>query len=213
MNTNYRTVKEVCGTHTALCIVTKNRTPEEILSYYDAGERTFAENRIQELKRKAALLPDDIQWHVIGHLQKNKVKDAVRLACCIQSLDSKELAECIEKECAKQNRIMPVLAEFRLAEEDTNKTGMDASSAEDFFAACMKYPHLDLCGIMVMGPHTDDTGRIREVFAEAKKLFDHLQDLYGKDRIRILSMGMSDDYREAVECGSTMVRIGTALFI
>ena len=212
MNTHYRTVREVCGDHTDLCIVTKHRSAAEILSYYDAGERNFGENRINELKEKAAVLPGDIRWHYIGHLQKNKVRDVVKLAAMIQSVDSPELARLIEKECAKQDKTIQILAEFHMAEEDTNKTGMDPAEAESFFTECLQMPHVDLCGIMVMGPHTEDRERITEVFRAAHDLFVRLQEQFGSRRIRILSMGMSDDYTIAVGCGSTMVRIGTYLF-
>ena len=212
MNSTYTEVKAALGDSASLCIVTKHRTPEQILSYYDAGERVFGENRITELKEKYEILPKDIEWHFIGHLQKNKVRDTVRRVSCIQSLDSLPLAECIEKECAKQQKTMRVFAEFHMADEDENKTGLSPADAFAFFDACRKYEHLDLCGIMVMGPHTDDEDRIREVFAKAHALFTELQKRYGSDTVTTLSMGMSDDYKIALSCGSTMVRLGTCLF-
>ena len=212
MNRKYTEVKKALGTKASLCIVSKHRTPEQILSYYEAGERVFGENRITELKAKYDVLPKDIEWHFIGHLQKNKVRDTVRCVSCIQSVDSRALAECIEKECAKQNKTMRIFAEFHLADEDENKTGLSPEEAFDFFDACQNCPHLDLCGIMVMGPHTEDTERIREVFSEAHALFTRLQNRYGSEKITTLSMGMSDDYEIALSCGSTMVRLGTCLF-
>ena len=105
-----------------------------------------------------------------------------------------------------------MLAEFHLASEDENKTGLNPDEAFAFFDEVMKLEHLNLCGIMAMGPHTDDEQRVRDVFLQGKKLFDALQERYGKDRITTLSMGMSSDYKTALSCGSTMVRIGTYLF-
>ena len=212
MNTNYFAVKAALQNNASLCIVSKYRTTEQILSYYEAGERLFAENRVSELKEKAAVLPKDIEWHLIGHLQKNKVRDAVRYAKCIQSVDSYALAEYIEKECIRQNKTMRILAEFHLAEEDANKTGMRYEDAFAFFDACKKLPHVHLCGIMVMGPHTEDTKRIQAVFTKAHELFVSLQERYGSTQITTLSMGMSSDYPIALACGSTMVRLGTCLF-
>ena len=195
-----------------LCIVTKRRTDEEVMSYYEEGERIFAENRAQDLIRRASALPDDISWQFIGHLQKNKVRSILPVVSCIQSLDSISLAEIIEKEAARINKTVDVLAEFHLASEDENKTGLNPDEAFAFFDEVMKLEHLNLCGIMAMGPHTDDEQRVRDVFLQGKKLFDALQERYGKDRITTLSMGMSSDYKTALSCGSTMVRIGTYLF-
>lgn len=192
--------------------MTKRRSEEEIMSYYDAGERIFGENHAQELKAKAAVLPKDIRWQFIGHLQRNKVKDIIRIADCIQSLDSLALADVIEKEAAKADVVMDVLAEFHLAEEDTSKTGLLKADAFRFVNEANRRTHLNLKGIMVMGPHTEDEERIQEVFAEAYQLFKDLQKEFGKEKIHTLSMGMSDDYPIAVSCGSTMVRIGTYLF-
>lgn len=193
-------------------MVTKRRTLEEIRSYYDAGERIFGENHAQELKARAAALPKDIRWQFIGHLQRNKVKDIIRIAECIQSLDSLALADVIEKEAAKAGVTMNVLAEFHLADEDTAKTGLSREDAVPFIQEVLKREHLNLKGIMVMGPHTEDEDRIREVFTEAHTLFTDLQKEFGSDRIQTLSMGMSDDYKIAVACGSTLVRVGTYLF-
>ena len=208
---HYESVKRNTGTQAALCIVSKHRSPEEILSYYDEGERIFGENRADELVRKASQLPQDIRWQFIGHLQRNKVRQILPVTAMIQSLDSIALADVIEKEAARINMVMPVLAEFHLAEEDTAKTGLAQDQADELFSHCRGLPHVRIEGIMVMGPHTDDKERIAEVFQKAKDLFDDLRNRYGED-IRILSMGMSSDYETALKCGSNMVRIGTYLF-
>ena len=208
---HYETVRQALKADAQLCVVTKKRSKEEIMAYYNLGERIFGENHAQELLDKQDL-PSDIKWQFIGHLQRNKVKQVIPFVDCIQSLDSLELAEIIDRECAKLNRTVKCLAEFHLAEEDTNKTGMDKTDAAAFFTACANLEHIDLCGIMVMGPHTEDQSEIRRVFNEAHQLYLQLQNQFGAQQVHILSMGMSADYRIALECGSNMVRIGTYLF-
>ncbi len=208
---HYENVKKTIG-NAELCVVTKKRSEEEILSYYRAGERVFGENHAGELTAKAENLPQDIQWQFIGHLQTNKVRQIFPYVSRIQSLDSLKLAETIEKECVRNNRNMNCLTEFHLAEEDTNKSGIPIEEADSFLHACLQYPHLKIEGIMVMGPHTDDSERIKFVFMKAKKLYHSLKDAFPQMPIHILSMGMSADYQIAVECGSNMVRVGTYLF-
>ena len=212
IRTHYENVKNTIGDHVQLCIVTKRRSTEEILSYYEAGERMFAENHAQQLKARAAELPSDIRWQFIGHLQRNKVKDIIRLVECIQSLDNLPLAQVIEKEAAKAERTVDVLCEFHLADEDTAKTGLSKDEAVPFIKEVLKLEHIRIRGIMVMGPHTDDEKRIREVFNDAHELFMNLQKEFGNEIMHTLSMGMSSDYVIAVQCGSTLVRIGTYLF-
>lgn len=194
-----------------LTVVTKKRSVDQIMYYYDHGERCFGENHAQELVEKAEVMPKDIQWQFIGHLQRNKVRMILPYVDRIQSLDSLELAQEIEKECAKENRTMKCLAEFHLAQEDENKTGLRKEDAFSFLDACAEFPHVNIEGIMVMGPHTEDKTRIKEVFQDAHNLYLSLQERYGQG-IHILSMGMSADYPIAVECGSNMVRVGTYLF-
>lgn len=209
---HYEAVRNIIKDKAVLCTVTKRRSLEEIMEYYEAGERIFAENRAQDLKARAAALPDDIEWQFIGHLQRNKVKDIIRIVSCIQSLDSLALAEVIEKEAAKAEKTVDVLCEFHLAEEDTNKSGLTKEEAFSFVTEAMKLKHLRIIGMMAMGPHTENEDRIREVFEEAHELFLALQKEFGEEHFHVLSMGMSDDFKIAVECGSTMVRIGTYLF-
>ena len=208
---HYEKVKKACGDQARLCMVTKKRSKEEMMSYYDAGERIFGENHAQELLSKVDL-PSDIQWQFIGHLQRNKVKAIIPYVSCIQSLDSVELAKEIDKQCARIDKTVDVLCEFHMADEDENKSGHDPADADAFVKTCMSFAHLNVCGIMAMGPHTDDTGRIRDVFMKTHDLYLHLQQLYGADQIHTLSMGMSSDYEIALACGSNMVRVGTYLF-
>ncbi len=209
---HYEKVKRSTNGRAQLVVVTKKRTDEEIMDYYNLGERLFGENKAQDLCAKAKRLPKDIQWQFIGHLQRNKVKQVIPYVSRIQSLDSVELAKVVEKECAKIDKVMPCLAEFHLALNDTNKTGLSENEAFNFLKEMIQYPHIQIEGIMAMGPHTEDEQEICAVFAEARQLFESLQKEFGSDRIRILSMGMSDDYQLALENGSNMVRIGTYLF-
>lgn len=207
---NYKSIKSILN-GAKLLIVTKKKDNEEIMKFYNLGERHFGENRSNELKDKALSLPKDIKWHFIGHLQKNKVKDVIPYIHCIESLDSLSLAKEIEKECIKHNKTIEALIEVHLATEDTKKSGLDKNEVIDFINEC-KYEHINIIGIMVMGPHTDNIDRIEEVFLEAHNLFKELQAYYGKEVITTLSMGMSDDYKIALKNGSTELRIGTYLF-
>ena len=207
--THYEIVKQNIG-KTELCVVTKHRTIEQAMYFYDRGERIFAENRAQELAEKAEQMPRDIQWQYIGHLQRNKVRAVLPYVSCIQSLDSLRLAETIEQECVRAGRTVDALLEVHLALQDTNKTGMTIEEAYELLHHAEQFPHIQMKGLMVMGPHTDDEERIRAVFMKANELFKDMQRQY--PAFRTLSMGMSSDYQIAVACGSTMVRIGTYLF-
>ncbi|MBR2594766.1 MAG: YggS family pyridoxal phosphate-dependent enzyme [Solobacterium sp.] len=209
---HYETVKKIIAGKAELCVVTKRHSVEEIMPFYEAGERIFGENHVQDLTAKAQIMPADIQWQMIGHLQTNKVRQLAPYAARIQSLDSLKLAKEINKECAKINKVMPCFAEFHLALEDENKTGLAAADAVDFIKACQEFPNVKIEGIMAMGPHTEDEEEIRRIFEQGHELFLSLQKEFGADQIKYLSMGMSDDYPIAVDCGSNMVRIGTYLF-
>ncbi|MBQ1326001.1 MAG: YggS family pyridoxal phosphate-dependent enzyme [Solobacterium sp.] len=207
---HYNEVKTTIGPDVSLLVVSKTRSEEEIMAYYALGQRCFGENHAQEILAKKDL-PADIEWHFIGHLQRNKVRSIAPYVSMVESLDNLPLAKVIEKECARIGKVMPCLAEFHLAVQDENKTGLAEEDAFAFIDEIMKLPHIHLEGIMAMGPHTEDEEEIRRIFLQGKELFDRIREKYG-DQIRILSMGMSDDYRIAVECGSTQVRIGSYLF-
>lgn len=191
-----------------LVAVSKTRTKEEIEETYNCGCRIFGENRVQELKDK---YDSRYEWHLIGHLQRNKVKDVVPLVSMIESLDSLRLAQEIEKECSKINKIMPVLVEVNISREE-NKTGIYFEECLSFVKNCMKFEHLDIQGLMCVGPLTDDEEHIHECFEKMRVLFQRLQTEYGKDKIKYLSMGMSQDYPIALEHGSNLVRIGSLIF-
>lgn len=191
-----------------LVAVSKTRTKEEIEEAYSCGCTIFGENRVQELKDK---YDSRYNWHFIGHLQRNKVKDVIPLVSMIESLDSLRLAQEIEKECSKIDKIMPVLIEVNISREE-NKTGIYFEECLSFVKSCMKYEHLDIQGLMCVGPLTDNEEHIHECFEKMRVLFLRLQSEYGKDKIKYLSMGMSQDYLIALEHGSNLVRIGSLIF-
>lgn len=194
--------------HVTLIAVSKMHTKEEIKEAYQCGCTIFGENKVQEMKDK---YHPDYTWHMIGHLQRNKVKDVVPLASMIQSLDSLRLAEEIEKQCAKIDKIMPVLVEVNIS-RDPGKTGVLLEETPAFVKQCMRLPHLDVQGLMCVGPLTDDEEKIEACFERMHALFNKLQGEYGKEKFHTLSMGMSDDYQLAIKHGSNMVRLGSVIF-
>lgn len=209
---HYETVKKAIEGKASLLVVSKYHTIEEALDYYDLGIRHFGENRMQELLPKAAAMPKDVQWHFLGHLQKDKVKKVVPVVSMIQSLDSIELAERIETVCERLDKKMPCLIELHLAVDDGAKTGIDEKELFPLADRCMELPHIELRGIMVMGPNVEDEQEIAKTFERGRHLFELLQNRYGKDKITVYSAGMSDDFHLALEEGSTQVRIGSYLF-
>ncbi len=211
MNQAYQKITSALTENTKLVVVSKKRSIEEIMSYYNAGVRDFGENRADDLIKKAEALPKDIRWHFIGHLQRNKVSKVLPYVSLIHSVESKELLKVIDKEAKKINRVIPVLIQFNLAEEST-KTGISEKEAIDFANEALTYEFLNVKGIMTMGPHVDDEHEIRKVFAQAHDLLFLLQNTFGKEHFSELSMGMSSDWKIALENGSTLLRIGTVLF-
>ena len=195
-----------------LLAVSKFHPVEALQEAYDAGQRAFGESRPQELKAKQAVLPDDIEWHMIGHLQTNKVKYIAPYVHLIESLDSERLAEAIEKEAAKCDRTIDCLLEIHVTAEES-KSGWDYAELLDFvrsggFAAM---PHIRLRGVMGMATFTDDESQVRADFKRLNECFTELKEHFGAE-FDTLSMGMSDDYPIAIEYGSTEVRIGSTIF-
>lgn len=201
-------IRKILPDHVKLIAVSKMHTKEEIDEAYACGLNTFGENKVQELKEK---YDPNYHWHMIGHLQRNKVKDVVPLVDMIQSLDSLRLAEEIEKQCAKLDKIMPVLVEVNISRE-INKTGVMMEECPTFVRQCMQFPHLDVQGLMCVGPLDGDHDAVEACFEKMNVLFHKLQNEYGKDIIHTLSMGMSSDYSTAIEHGSNMIRLGTIIF-
>lgn len=195
-----------------LLAVSKFHPVEALQEAYDAGQRAFGESRPQELKAKQAVLPDDIEWHMIGHLQTNKIKYIAPYVHLIESLDSVRLAEAIEKEAAKCNRTIDCLLEIHVTQEES-KSGWDYAELLAFVrgGGFDAMPHIRLRGVMGMATFTDDEAVVREDFQRLAACKAELAQYFGEE-FDTLSMGMSDDYPIAVEYGSTEVRIGSTIF-
>ncbi len=198
-----------------LVAVSKTMPAEVILEAYNAGQLRFAENKSQELTSKQPALPQDIKWHFIGHLQTNKVKYIASFVDMIQSVDSLKLLKEIEKEASKNKRVIDCLLQFHIATEET-KYGLDPDEA----MAILNSPeynechHIAIRGVMGMASFSDDQTLVRREFRSLKNIFDRLKnDFFGTDPgFCEISMGMTGDYKIAIEEGSTIVRIGTAIF-
>ena len=195
-----------------LIAVSKTKPVPMLQSVYDEGIREFGENKPQEIKDKYPQLPEDIHWHMIGHLQRNKIKYIIDKVCMIHSVDSVSLAEAISQEAAKRNLVMPVLVEVNVAKEDT-KFGIMPEETEDFIRSISTLPNIRVEGLMTIAPFTEDAEENRVHFAALKKLFVDIKDK-SIDNVNMcsLSMGMTGDYEVAIEEGATMVRVGTGIF-
>lgn len=195
-----------------LIAVSKTKPVEMIREAYDAGARAFGENKPQELRDKAPELPDDVQWHMIGHLQRNKIKYVIDKACMIHSVDSERLAEAISAEAVKRNIQIPILVEVNMAGEDT-KDGIAPEEAEDFIRKISVLPNISIKGLMTIAPFTENPEDNRIYFRNLKKLCVDINEK-NIDNVFMceLSMGMTGDYVVAVEEGATMVRVGTGIF-
>ncbi|MBC7883929.1 MAG: YggS family pyridoxal phosphate-dependent enzyme [Saprospiraceae bacterium] len=198
-----------------LVAVSKTKSVADILTLYDRGQRIFGENKVQELDEKYQQLPKDIHWHLIGHLQKNKVKYIASFVSMIQSADSLELLLVINKEAEKHQRIIPVLLQFHITRE-TSKFGLDLDKAKDLIDHLQNSPlkNILICGVMGMASLSDEQELIRIEFKRLKEIYDTLKNEYFRndETFREISMGMSGDYKLAIAEGSTMVRIGSAVF-
>lgn len=195
-----------------LIAVSKTKPVETLQEAYDLGVRIFGENKVQELTAKYEALPKDIHWHMIGHLQTNKVKYIIDKAELIHSVDSLKLAETIEKEAAKHDLIADILVEVNVAEEES-KFGMKMEEVIPFVEKVSAFPHVRVRGLMTIAPFVEDPEENRSIFADLHKLYiDIKKKNHDNDTVSVLSMGMTNDYEVAIEEGATMVRVGTGIF-
>lgn len=195
-----------------LVAVSKTKPVEMLREAYDLGVRVFGENKVQEIRGKYEMLPVDIQWHMIGHLQTNKVKYIVDKVRLIHSVDSLNLARVIEKEAEKQNRTVDILLEVNVAEEES-KFGLKTSEVLPLVEKVMQLPHIRLRGLMTIAPFVENPEKNRAIFANLHDLYVDIKEKnIDNDTVSILSMGMTNDYEVAIEEGATMVRIGTGIF-
>lgn len=198
-----------------LVVVSKNQPIEKVQKLYEQGQRLFAENRVQPLLERKMSLPADIEWHLIGHLQTNKVKSVVPFVQMIHSIDSLRLLAEVNQEAAKIGRCVDCLLQFHIAEE-TNKYGLDEKVATEILQSAdyQNFMNVRVCGVMGMATFTEDQQQIRQEFRNLKQIFEHLKQNYfpQASHFREISMGMSGDWEIALEEGSTLLRIGSLLF-
>ena len=195
-----------------LIAVSKTKLVETLQEAYDLGVRVFGENKVQEMEDKYESLPRDIQWHLIGHLQRNKVKYIIDKAVLIHSVDSLRLAQTIEKEAEKHNLTAHILIEVNVAREES-KFGIFPEDLENLVDEIAKLPHIQVDGLMTIAPFVPDPEENRPVFRELRKLsVDISAKKVDNVNMSVLSMGMTNDYQVAIEEGATMVRVGTGIF-
>lgn len=211
---NLHHIKSALPTHVTLITVTKTHPVEKLMEVYKAGHKIFGENKVQEMCEKAELLPKDIEWHLIGHLQSNKVKYIAPFVAMIHSVDSLKLLQEINKQAQKNGRVIPCLLQIYIAKEDT-KFGLSFEEAKDLIASesFQQLQNIKILGLMGMASNTDDQTIVENEFRYLKSFFDELKKDHSSNvDLSILSMGMSSDYLLAIKCGSTMIRVGSSIF-
>ena len=209
-------LSEIASQNARLVVVSKTQPVARILEIYQkAGQRIFGENRPQEMLEKQAALPADIEWHLIGHLQTNKVKSIAPFVALIHSVDSLRLLQEIDKQALKNNRVINCLLQFHIAQEET-KFGLSEQEAIEILQSpeFARFQNVRICGVMGMASFTEDTEQVRKEFRALKTVFDHLKAKFfpKSTHFHEISMGMSGDWRIALEEGSTMLRIGSLIF-
>ncbi|MGM0651098.1 MAG: YggS family pyridoxal phosphate-dependent enzyme [Bacteroidota bacterium] len=212
---NIQQLRKEIPENVKLVVVSKTRTNEDVMTAYDAGERVFGENRVQELIAKQPDLPSDIKWHMIGHLQTNKVKYIAGWVSMIEAVDRMKLLRHINKEAKKHERVIPCLLQFHIAEEET-KFGLDIGEAEEILSSkeFEDMGNVKICGVMGMATFTEDMKKVRREFQHLKNMYDQIKRQYFADDAGFseISMGMSNDYKVALDEGATMLRLGSTIF-
>ncbi len=215
IKTNLQAFKNLLPEHVKLVVVSKTQSPEAIMQAYNAGQRIFGESRAQEITPKYDMLPKDIEWHMIGHLQTNKVKYIASFIALIHSVDSLKLLKEINKHAVKNNRIIPCLLQIHIATE-SSKFGLTFEESCQLLDSdsYKQMENIVIHGLMGMASFTDNTQQVHKEFSELKNYFGLIKQRYFAQQsyFKELSMGMSDDYRIGIEHGSTMVRVGSAIF-
>ena len=210
---NLRSIQATLPKNVTLVAVSKTKPISDLMEAYEAGQRIFGENKIQEMAEKWEVMPKDIQWHMIGHVQTNKVKYMAPYVSLIHGVDSLKLAQEINKQAQKNNRIIDCLLQVYIAEEES-KFGLDEKELDEILQfvqdAKNEMNHIRIVGLMGMATFTNNQNQIKKEFSRLKAIFD--ANAVHNSQFTILSMGMSGDYSLAIECGSTMVRIGSSIF-
>ena len=213
---NLRSIQATLPENVTLVAVSKTKPVSDLMEAYEAGQRIFGENKIQEMSEKWEVMPKDIQWHMIGHVQTNKVKYMAPFVSLIHGVDSLKLVQEINKQAQKNNRIIDCLLQVYIAEEES-KFGLDEKELNEIFEfvqdAKNEMNHIRIVGLMGMATFTNNQNQIKKEFSRLKTIFDTYSNQNTKNcQLNTLSMGMSGDYALAIECGSTMVRIGSSIF-
>jgi pyridoxal phosphate enzyme (YggS family) len=211
---NLLKIKSTLPSTVTLVAVSKTKPISDLMEAYDAGQRIFGENKIQEMAEKWEAMPKDIEWHMIGHVQTNKVKFMAPFVTLIHGVDSLKLLEEINKQAKKNNRIIDCLLQVYIAEEET-KFGLDEEELHEILTSTIfqDMKNIRIVGLMGMATFTDNQKQIKKEFTHLKSIFDNTSQLLTSNfQLLTLSMGMSGDYQLAMECGSTMVRIGSSIF-
>lgn len=210
---NLNNIKSELPAHVTLVAVSKTKPVADLMEAYDAGQRIFGENKIQEMTDKWEVMPKDIEWHMIGHVQTNKVKYMAPYVSLIHGVDSLKLLQEINKQAAKNNRVIDCLLQVYIAEEES-KFGLDEQELEEILNEIQhnkeNYKNIKIVGLMGMATFTENQNQIEKEFKHLKMIFDNLKT--HNSELKTLSMGMSGDYQLAISCGSTMVRIGSSIF-
>ena len=208
---NLKSIKEGLAPGVALVAVSKTKPQEAIQEAYDAGQRIFGENRIQEMAEKYEALPKDIQWHMIGHVQDNKIKYMAPFVSLIHGIESFKVLKEVNKQATKHERTINCLLQIKIAKEDS-KFGMTGQEAKTILTSeeFQELKHVNISGVMGMATFTDNHEQIKSEFNTLKRIFDDLK--ISQPNLEIISMGMSGDYELAISCGSNMVRIGSSIF-
>lgn len=216
IQSNLENIKSLLPENVTLVAVSKTKPVADLMEAYNAGQRIFGENKIQEMTEKWETMPKDIQWHMIGHVQTNKVKLMAEYVSLIHGVDSLKLLQEINKQAQKHHRVIDCLLQMHIAEEET-KFGLDEKELHEIFdyiqnnAESMK--NIRILGLMGMATFTDNQEQIKKEFTHLKSIFDTHQNLKSEIcNLQSLSMGMSGDYKLAIDCGSTMIRVGSSIF-
>ncbi|MDA9343796.1 YggS family pyridoxal phosphate-dependent enzyme [Flavobacteriaceae bacterium] len=211
---NLKTIKSSIPEHVTLVAVSKTKPVSDLMEAYDAGQRIFGENKIQEMAEKHKEMPKDIEWHMIGHVQRNKVKYMASFVSLIHGVDNFKLLKEIDKQAKKHDRVIDCLLQIKIASEDS-KFGMSFEDASKFTQSKImsELKNISVTGVMGMATFTDDKSQIKNEFNRLKFTFDALKALQTENcKLQIISMGMSGDYKLAIDCGSTMIRVGSSIF-
>lgn len=211
---NLQNIKSTLPEHVTLVAVSKTKPASDILEAYNAEQRVFGENKIQEMAEKYEVLPKDIEWHMIGHVQRNKVKYMASFVSLIHGVDSLKLLEEINKQALKHDRIINCLLQIKIASEDS-KFGMAPTDVSEMIQSegFSKLKNIKVVGFMGMATFTNDNNQIEKEFKRLKSTFNNLKDIKTENcELETISMGMSGDYQLAIACGSNMVRVGSSIF-